>query len=142
MKRFNIRVYGICINENKEILLSDESFKGHEFTKFPGGGLEWGEGTRECLIREFQEEFQLEIEVCELFYLTDFFQASAFSEVDQVISVYYHIKLPKNTDMLSQTGDKGERLHWVQLSGFHEDLLTFPIDRHVAKLIRERNHLI
>lgn len=142
MKRFNIRVYGICINENKEILLSDESFKGHEFTKFPGGGLEWGEGTRECLIREFQEEFQLEIEVGELFYLTDFFQASAFSEVDQVISVYYHIKLPKNTHMLNQTGDKGEHLHWVQLSGFHEDLLTFPIDRHVAKLIRERNHLI
>jgi 8-oxo-dGTP diphosphatase len=142
MKRFNIRVYGICINEDQEILLSDESFRGHDFTKFPGGGLEWGEGTRECLIREFQEEFELDIEVGELFYLTDFFQASAFSEVDQVISVYYHIQLPENATHHDRKGDKGELIHWVKLHEFHEDVLTFPIDRHVAKLIREKYHLI
>ena len=136
MKRFNIRVYGICVNENKEILLSDESFKGHEFTKFPGGGLEWGEGTRECLIREFQEEFQLEIEVGELFYLTDFFQASAFSEIDQVISAYYHIQVPDSFFIHEVKGDKGEILRWIDLDHFHEDLLTFPIDRHVARKIR------
>lgn len=142
MKHFNIRVYGICVNDKNQILLSDESFRGHDFTKFPGGGLEWGEGTRDCLIREFQEEFHLDIEVAELFYLTDFFQSSAFSEVDQVISVYYRILLPKNAEIHHQKGDKGELLHWVSLSDFHEDLLTFPIDRHVAKLIREQHHMI
>ena len=135
MKRFNIRVYGICINENKEILLSDESFKGHEFTKFPGGGLEWGEGTRECLIREFQEEFQLEIEVGELFYLTDFFQASAFSEIDQVISVYYRITLPSNSETYFQVGDKGERLHWKKINELTENVFTFPLDMYVCNLL-------
>ena len=65
--------------------------------EFPGGGLEFGEGTIDCLKREFREEFNLEIEVGELFYLTDFFQVSAFSENDQVISIYYLIRADLNT---------------------------------------------
>lgn len=134
MKRFNVRVYGICINERNEVLLSDESHQNVSFTKFPGGGLEFGEGMIDCLRREFMEEFNLEIEVGELFYLTDFFQISAFSANDQVISVYYRIiadwdrldQLMKN-----QTGE--EELHWVKFSELTEELLTFPIDKIVAK---------
>ena len=134
MTRFNIRVYGICINERKEVLLSDESYRDLNFTKFPGGGLEFGEGMIDCLKREFLEEFNLEIEVGELFYLTDFFQTSAFSEKDQVISVYYRITADLDRlDQLmkNQTGE--EELHWVKLSELIEELLTFPIDKIVAK---------
>jgi ADP-ribose pyrophosphatase YjhB (NUDIX family) len=134
MQRFNIRVYGICINERQEILLSNESYMNLSFTKFPGGGLEFGEGMTDCLKREFREEFNLEIEVGELFYLTDFFQVSAFSENDQVVSVYYRVKAdPKALDqlMIHQAGE--EELHWVKLSELTEELLTFPIDKVVAQ---------
>lgn len=134
MQRFNIRVYGICINERQEVLLSDESYRDLNFTKFPGGGLEFGEGMIDCLKREFQEEFKLEIEVGELFYLTDFFQVSAFSENDQVISVYYLIQA--NIDSLDElTKDQAtkEKLHWVDLSRLQEDLFTFPIDKTVVQ---------
>jgi 8-oxo-dGTP diphosphatase len=139
MQRFNIRVYGICINEQHEILLSDESYKGHSFTKFPGGGLEWGEGTRDCLKREFLEEFQLEIEVGELFYLTDFFQVSAFSENDQVVSVYYRISLPIDVIHHELIGDKGERLRWKALAELRETDVTFPIDKQVVQQILSRD---
>jgi ADP-ribose pyrophosphatase YjhB (NUDIX family) len=138
MQRFNIRVYGICINERQEILLSNESYGNLNFTKFPGGGLEFGEGMTDCLKREFREEFNLEIEVDELFYLTDFFQVSAFSENDQVVSVYYRIKAdPDTLDQLMdhQTGE--EELHWVKLSELTEDLLTFPIDKIVARKLMD-----
>ena len=56
INRFTIRVYGILFDENKRILVSDEFIRGDYFTKFPGGGLEIGEGTRDCLKREFKEE--------------------------------------------------------------------------------------
>lgn len=142
MQRFNIRVYGICINERQELLLSNESYRDLNFTKFPGGGLEFGEGMTECLKREFQEEFNLEIEIGELFYLTDFFQISAFSDKDQVISVYYRITADLDRlDQLmnNQTGE--EELHWVKLSQVKEDLFTFPIDKIVArKLVNGRNY--
>lgn len=137
MKRFNIRVYGIGIRNNDEVLLSDESISDFSFTKFPGGGLEWGEGTKDCLIREFREEFDLEIEVGELFYFTDFFQQSAFSEYDQVISVYYSIKLPASFNEHNVQGDKGETLRWKTIRELTSDDLTFPIDKKVAELLKK-----
>ena len=58
---FNIRVYGILINEKNQVLVADEYIRGGYYTKFPGGGLEFGEGTRDCLKREFKEEMNLKV---------------------------------------------------------------------------------
>ena len=69
-KKFNVRVYGILEKDNC-VLVSDEDRFGKQFTKFPGGGLEWGEGVEDCLIREFKEELSVDIQVNSLFYLTD-----------------------------------------------------------------------
>ncbi|MFN5439619.1 MAG: NUDIX hydrolase, partial [Bacteroidota bacterium] len=41
---FNIRVYGILISDDNQVLVSDEFIRGNYYTKFPGGGLEFGEG--------------------------------------------------------------------------------------------------
>ena len=76
---FNIRVYGILQNKNGDVLVSDEFIRGNQYTKFPGGGLEFGEGTRDCLKREFLEEMQLKVLVTDHIYTTDFFQMSAFN---------------------------------------------------------------
>ena len=86
---FNLRVYGILINEHKQVLVSDEFIRGNYYTKFPGGGLEFGEGTRDCLKREFLEEMQLKVEIGEHIYTTDYFQMSAFNPSHQIISIYY-----------------------------------------------------
>ena len=100
---FNVRVYGILINEKKQILVSDEYIRGNYYTKFPGGGLEIGEGTRDCLKREFREEMDLEVEIGEHLYTTDFYQVSAFNPAHQIISIYYsanaleEIKVPLRT---------------------------------------------
>ena len=65
----SVRVYGILINENNQVLVSDEYIRGNYFTKFPGGGMELGEGTRDCLRREFMEETGLDVTVGEHIYL-------------------------------------------------------------------------
>ncbi|RYY84950.1 MAG: NUDIX domain-containing protein, partial [Chitinophagaceae bacterium] len=79
MGLFNIRVYGLLLNDNREVLVTDEWIRGMRITKFPGGGLEFGEGTRDCLRREFEEEMQLHVEVGEHLYTTDFYQQSAYN---------------------------------------------------------------
>ena len=89
---FNIRVYGILINDDKQVLVSDEFIRGSYYSKFPGGGLELGEGTRDCLKREFKEEMNLNVEIGEHIYTTDFFQVSAFNPSHQIISIYYFVK--------------------------------------------------
>lgn len=139
MKQFNIRVYGLLLNENNEVLLSDETRNGFSFTKFPGGGLEWGEGIHDCLKREFKEELGISIRVGELFYLTDFFQESAFNQNDQLISVYYIVSTEQelNREFLSE---HGEQWRWHVITDLSEKDVTFPIDKLVATMLAQKTN--
>ena len=94
--RFNLRVYGIVINDQGEVLLSHERRNGFEFTKFPGGGLELGEGILDALKREFLEELGVPVESARLFYVNEFYQSSVFKAEDQIISFYYLVTLNSN----------------------------------------------
>jgi len=140
-RRFNIRVYGLLIY-NEQILLADEIIQGNEITKFPGGGLQWGEGPVDGLKREWREETGLHIEVEQHFYTTEFFQLSAFDSRDQVISIYYRVEaadlrpLQMSTD---EVADKDEEMfRWQPINQFSPDDMTMPIDKQVSKMIQEK----
>lgn len=141
---FNVRVYGILINDKDEVLVSDEYIKGKKFTKFPGGGLEYGEGTRDCLKREWQEELQQGIEVGRHLYTTDFFQKSAFGDGRQIISIYYFVQTtsPFAVDFktkpfdFDQLKENVQTFRWIPLSAFGETSVTLPIDKKVATLLK------
>ncbi|MCO6494059.1 MAG: NUDIX domain-containing protein [Bacteroidetes bacterium] len=142
-KRFNIRVYGILTNDRNEVLISDEYRWEKFFTKFPGGGLEWGEGLKECLQREFKEELKLDIEVGEIFYVTDFFQQSAWLDTDQIISIYYQITCSEKNTLQFESyqipfNAEQEKYRWLSLSEISENSFTFPIDKIVGKILREK----
>ncbi len=138
--RFNIRIYGILLNDKREVLLSDERRFGTSFTKFPGGGLEWGEGIKDALIRELQEELSIDAEIGELLYVNDFFQQSAFRESDQIISFYYSVYYPRIEDLDTRSFEEkriseGETFRWVPLTSDLPEKLTFPIDKEVARML-------
>lgn len=145
--KFNLRVYGLLVNSENEILLVREKIGENYFTKFPGGGLEFGEGIKDCLIREFKEETQIDIEVLEHFYTTDFFQPSAFKNSDQIISVYYKVRPLQDTSDIRldefeiHHGSRTELLQfsWVNLNELKEDMLSLPIDKHVYRILEANN---
>lgn len=138
--QFNIRVYGIFINAKKEVLIADEKRFGINFTKFPGGGLEFGEGTIECLKRECKEELGLEIEVLEHFYTTDFFQQSVFNKNHQLISIYYLIKTidPFQSIIAYSVSEGKEFFRWVPLKELNGEIFRFPIDKIVAEMVKKK----
>ena len=152
---FNIRVYGILINEQYQVLVSDEFIRGQYITKFCGGGLEKGEGTIDCLKREFLEEMNLAIEVTSHLYTTDFYQQSAFNHAHQIISIYYYVKaleqitVPLRTTpfqfdeaqikMYETTGET-ETFRFINREEFNEDSVTLPIDKVVAKMVKANNN--
>ena len=149
---FNIRVYGILINEQSQVLVSDEFIRGGYFTKFPGGGLEFGEGTRDCLKREFKEEMDLNVAIGDHIYTTDFFQMSAFNKEHQIISIYYFaeplepIKAPlrnkpfdfdeRELKMYQEKGET-ETFRFIDWNDFSEERVTLPIDKIVSRMIKE-----
>jgi len=150
MGRFNIRIYGVLMDSNQRVLVSDEYIRGHYFTKFPGGGLEFGEGTRDCLKREFKEETGLDVEIGDHIYTTDFYQVSAFNNNDQIISIYYFVhgsadELETKTkafDFLPHqiTDPEGEAevFRWIDWNDLSEDVMDLPIDKIVVSLLKSK----
>lgn len=149
---FNIRVYGLLINEKKQVLVSDEYIREKYYTKFPGGGLELGEGTRDCLKREFIEEMNLRIEVGQHIYTTDFYQQSAFNPAHQIISIYYYVRAlepitaplrdkefdfdERELNMYKTTGET-ETFRFIDWERFSAETVTLPIDKIVAGFVKE-----
>ena len=149
LKRFNVRVYGLLINERGQVLVADEVFKnGGRATKFPGGGVELGEGLRDAVKREFMEEAGVDAEAGEHFYTTDFFVPSAFDNESQVIAVYYLMRC-ENWAQIKTTnvkfnfsvppGQEAESFRWVQVDALmSESELTLPTDRVAAQMLCDR----
>lgn len=152
MQQFSIRVYGLLINDQKQVLVSDEFIRGNYYTKFPGGGLEFGEGTRDCLKREFKEEMDLEVQVGDHLYTTDFFQMSAFNNAYQILSIYYFahalepIKVPLRTRPFDfdatqlavyEQKKEMETFRFVDWNDFSAESVTLPIDKVVAQMVKE-----
>lgn len=142
MSYFNVRVYGLLINNENELLLSDEFEYGFNFTKFPGGGVELGEGLIEALKREFVEECNAEIEVISHFYTTDFYEKSSFND-SQVISIYYLVKevKPLELNFKSKVFDfdinSAQSFRWVKISDLTADNVTFKTDKTVVNLLKK-----
>lgn len=144
MSYFNIRVYGLLVNPDNEVLISDEQSGGRTFTKFPGGGLELGEGLIDALKREFIEECNAEIEVLSHLYTTDFYEQSSFND-SQIISIYYLVK-PVNALNLNfkvEVFDFDEHalqsFRWIALDRLSENDVTFKTDKMaIARLLKTR----
>jgi ADP-ribose pyrophosphatase YjhB (NUDIX family) len=148
MSYITVRVYGILIDPTHGLLVSDEFIRGNYFTKLPGGGLEFGEGTRECLVREFKEETSLDVTVGEHIYTTDFYQPSAFREGDQILSIYYYVNAisldPLQTratpfnflpEEVADITGQAEHTRWIPLNELSEEAMSLPIDKIVINKI-------
>ena len=132
-KRFNIRVYGILI-QNDQVLVNEELIRDKKVIKLPGGGMHWGEGTTECLTREWQEELNLKIKVLSHYYTTDFFQASAYDH-SQVISIYYRVSADMPEVIVNN--EPNERTYWLPLKDISADCFTLPIDKVVGNMLQK-----
>jgi len=141
---FNLRVYALFIKDGK-VLLTDEFRFGTAFTKFPGGGMEFGEGTIDALRRELREEMDLEVGALEHVYTTDFFQPSAFHQKNQIISIYYRVLQWEENNIQSsaipfdfEPREEAQSFRWFPIDENLQAELTFPIDQKVAALLLEK----
>ncbi len=147
----SVRVYGILSDSSNRVLVSDEFIRGSYYTKFPGGGLEIGEGTRDCLKREFKEETNLDVTIGDHIYTTDFYQVSAFNNAHQILSIYYFVYAAEPKDLITKTAlfdfephqiadpsANSEVFRWVEWNDLTEESVSLPIDKIVVGLLKEK----
>lgn len=132
-KPFNVRIYGLLIH-NHRLMILEEPFMGEIVKKFPGGGLEFGEGTRDCLKREFKEELNLDIRVGEHFYTQDFFLQSGLDPKEQILMIYYRVELTDISQLHVEEAAIKE-LIWIDLDMLSENDLSLPTDKIVTRML-------
>lgn len=140
--KYTLRVYGFLFDSENRVLISREYFKGKYMFKFPGGGMEMGEGTIDALIREFQEELNVEIRVKDHIYTTDFHTLSSFDSDFQVVSIYYLVELTNasceelvvSEEKHSET--KKESFQWFKLTELNEDSFTFNTEKRAFEALQ------
>ncbi|MEG1020734.1 MAG: NUDIX domain-containing protein [Myroides sp.] len=133
-KGFNIRVYALCI-VNNEILTLKEPFAGNMVVKLPGGGLEFGEGTADCLKREFKEELNLEITVGDAFYIQEDFVQSLSKDGKQLLTLYFFATIIDlhNLEII----DKNiQEVNWIPLTA--NNPFTLPVDKIVFNKLQSK----
>jgi len=133
--KFTVRVYGILVNEKNEVLLAEENIRGRLVTKFPGGGLELGEGPADCVVREFREETGQEVSIVSHFYTTDFYIHSQINPDYQVVGIYYRVSCKTSERIITGKETDSITLKWISLFALDESDVTFESDKTVVRML-------
>lgn len=146
LHKFNVRVYGLWLRDQREVLVSDEIVWGRKITKFPGGGLVFGEGPADAVQREWREELDVSINILRQFYFTDFCVPSFMQDGSQVLSLYFEVEPTEPPPVtfarkpfdFAEEQEGAESFRFIPLDQIQPDQFTFPIDQHVARMLRTK----
>ena len=126
-------------------LVSDEIIAGRRFTKWPGGGLEFGEGPGDCARREALEELGQPISLGPLVHATASFVRSAWRPDEQVLCHYYVARLDAaptfrvTQELFDFEAGAKQSFRWVNLEKFEEGALSFATDREAWRAFTASN---
>lgn len=144
VEKIAIRVYALIVKKDK-ILLSDEFWFDTPMTKFPGGGLEMGEGIRDCLLRELKEELKITPKSIDHFFTYEDLIVSEFISKTQVIPIYYLCEIEDNSQIevseyrydFKKLENGAMRNRWIDLDLLDESEMTFKNDKLALRKLKD-----
>jgi 8-oxo-dGTP diphosphatase len=87
--KVRLRVCGICIQGDKLLLVRHQAtVKNQAFWAPPGGGLQFGETTAECLRREMLEETGLQTKVKRFLFVNEFMESPL-----QAVELFFELEI-------------------------------------------------
>jgi 8-oxo-dGTP diphosphatase len=133
--RIRVRVCGLLEMEGGLVLVNHTGLYGHDFWLPPGGGLEFGETTAECLKREFWEECGLKIEPGHFL-----FACSVINQPIHAIELFFSVKHVDGTIITGHDPERGSEqiisqvriIPFKELDGIDRKILH-PMFREITK---------
>ena len=128
--RFNYRVCGIIIHDNKILAMHDER---SPYYYLPGGRVQLNETVEDAIIREIKEELEIDINIIRpLWFNQGFFCEDVSKENYHEICIYFLIDY-SNTDLLSRgnqftlTENKQQHVYeWLEFERLQDEYF-YPI---------------
>ena len=98
--RPRIRVAGILIEDDKSLLIQHKK-NDKKYWLIPGGGNDWGESTKEAVIREYKEETNLDIKVDKFLF---FSETISPDKSRHVLNLFYSVHRENRDDKVMRLG--------------------------------------
>jgi 8-oxo-dGTP diphosphatase len=139
---FNVRVYALIVKNNR-LLISEEQHGAFFLRKFPGGGLQFGEGVLQALHRELKEELDADVDSASLLCITEDFVVSFLNNQQQVIGVHYLVDLKQDysDEFFNNNHLELENGHiqfkWVLIDSLVAEDFTSPVDKSAFKKLKQ-----
>jgi 8-oxo-dGTP diphosphatase len=70
--KVRVRACGICLVDNKVLLVNHQMYAGQDFWSPPGGGVHFGEKAADAVVREIAEETGLVVKVDTFLFTREF----------------------------------------------------------------------
>jgi 8-oxo-dGTP diphosphatase len=133
--RLRIRVCGLCISEERILMVRHRSV-GLEnvFWSPPGGGMAFGESAPDALLREFSEEAGLTVEPGDLLFVTEYIHPPLHA-LELFFSIR-HFSGALKTGSDPEFSDRNQIIQEVRFMSM-EEIKSFP-EHHVHHLFKNR----
>ena len=138
--RFNFRVAGIAIKENKIML---NKVKEQDYWFIPGGRIEGGEDSKNAIRREMKEKIDQNIIIEKyMFTIENFFQEN--DKKYHELGIYYHINVPEIWDGIKTINEAGTIIEykWIDIDSLNNINVYPEIIKQIVKYEIKKPHFI
>ena len=146
--RFNYRVAGVLIHENRLLVMTDER---SPYYYLPGGRVSMNEESTMAIKREIKEELDVEVEVTQLLWIVEnFFVEQQSQEQFHEIGMYYLLQLTEEDILkrgqefiMNEGGYKKLSFLWIPLEKIkHLNIYPLFLKERIMNLPQVPEHLV
>ncbi|CUN01264.1 MULTISPECIES: NUDIX hydrolase [Turicibacter] len=146
--RFNYRVAGVLIHENRLLVMTDER---SPYYYLPGGRVSMNEESTMAIKREIKEELDVEVEATQLLWIVEnFFVEQQSQEQFHEIGMYYLLQLTEEDILkrgqefiMNEGGYKKLSFLWLPLEKIkHLNIYPLFLKERIMNLPQVPEHLV
>lgn len=146
--RFNYRVAGVLIHENRLLVMTDER---SPYYYLPGGRVSMNEESTMAIKREIKEELDVEVEATQLLWIVEnFFVEQQSQEQFHEIGMYYLLQLTEEDILkrgqefiMNEGGYKKLSFLWLHLEKIkHLNIYPLFLKERIMNLPQVPEHLV
>ena len=146
--RFNYRVAGVLIHENRLLVMTDER---SPYYYLPGGRVSMNEESTMAIKREIKEELDVEVEATQLLLIVEnFFVEQQSQEQFHEIGMYYLLQLTEEDILkrgqefiMNEGGYKKLSFLWIPLEKIkHLNIYPLFLKERIMNLPQVPEHLV